>query len=434
MTTILYPNMKKAALETIIKRGDDFCLKLTGYDAESLKIAVDILEFNLEHKDSQISQEDLEFLFSKKEVGTDNKELLFDKNQMDAISHALQYNATHPESKIDNSFLSMCITEDLSGEKYAIRRTPVFSGSIMNKVERCMESGYPIKDYINSLKNSDYDISDHKSQFTLDNEIKLFERAFDFQKSKGIEINVDEVCDYIHEYPDILAERKPYMFNFLLDVEEYNAKHPHALIDLKDVEAFWNIETTSSNDNYDKDRTYSFMDVLVYNAAHPDKRIDVNRFFDIYKESSRVWVPPMEYMDEGYYDNRTTYSAYDMKRANDILIFEAEYSSKQTDIKKLIDNVNKINQHINFREGQGKKVYSYDYYFNYEYLDALKDLVPVNQEYYSKNQYTQESLNLFPLVNMDKEGNVSLNENVKKFVILDEQRSERNLDDDRAEL
>jgi hypothetical protein len=35
---------------------------------------------------------------------------------------------------------------------------------------------------------------------------------------------------------------------------------------------------------------------------------------------------------------------------------------------------------------------------------------------------------------MNKEGNVILNENVKKFVILDEQRTERNLDDERDEL
>jgi hypothetical protein len=224
------------------------------------------------------------------------------------------------------------------------------------------------------------------------------------------------------------------MFDFLLDVEEYNAKHPHALINLKDVEEFLNVEPVSSSDNYDKDRIYSFMDILIYNASHPDKHIDVNRFFDIYKESKRVWSPPVEYMDEGHYINETKFSAYDMKRASDVLIFEAECSSKQTDIDSLITNINNINQHIEFRRGQGKRIHSYDFYYNLEYLDILEEALPINREYYSQNWNTEESLNLYPLVNMNKEGNVILNENVKKFVILDEQRTERNLDDERDEL
>ena len=434
MTEILYPDIKKAALETIIKRGDNLCLKLTGYDTEKLKVVTDILEFNLEHKDSQISQEDLEFLFSKKEVGTDNKDLLFDVYQMRALSRALQYNATHPESEIDDSFLSLWTTEDLSNAEYAIRRTPVFSGYTMYLMSVCMEEGYPIKDYVNLLKYSDSYLSDYNFHITLDNEVELLKKTFDFQKSKGIKINVEEVCDYIHKYPDTLAGQKRYMFDFLLDVEEYNAKHPHALINLKDVEEFLNVEPVSSSNNYDKDRIYSFMDILIYNASHPDKHIDVNRFFDIYKESKRVWSPPVEYMDEGHYINETKFSAYDMKRASDVLIFEAECSSKQTDIDSLITNVNNIYQHIEFRRGQGKRIHSYDFYYNLEYLDILEEALPINREYYSKNWNTEESLNLYPLVNMDKEGNVTLNENVKKFVILDEQRSERNLDDERDEL
>jgi hypothetical protein len=297
-----------------------------------------------------------------------------------------------------------------------------------------MEEGYPIKDYVNLLKYSDSYLSDYHFHITLDNEVELFKKTFDFQKSKGIKINVEEVCDYIHKYPDTLAGQKRYMFDFLLDVEEYNAKHPHALINLKDVEEFLNVEPVSSSNNYDKDRIYSFMDILIYNASHPDKHIDVNRFFDIYKESKRVWSPPVEYMDEGHYINETKFSAYDMKRASDVLIFEAECSSKQTDIDSLITNVNNIYQHIEFRRGQGKRIHSYDFYYNLEYLDILEEALPINREYYSQNWNTEESLNLYPLVNMDKEGNVTLNENVKKFVILDEQRNERNSEDESVEL
>ena len=454
MTEIPFPELKRMALEAIIKRGDDFCLKLTGFNSEQLRVASSILYFNslnekvdITKERAQISKEDFEFVFSREEIGTDNKNSLFNAEQMKALCKGLIINARTPHEVVDIPFLGTCVMENLSNDAYATKRTPIFSAAAMNSIVECMQNGYPIKDYINLPKCSDNTLSNPYNHDKINDQIFLLKKAFEFdlgRKSVGdvpsfSNDEMNEISECIFNHSDALMRHRDSIlggfkeFNILLDIEKYNAKHPGAKINLKDFETFLSIEVP--NDTYSRGID-AFKDILIYNASHPDKHIDVNRFFDMYKESKDVWTPAMEYMDEDGYKKKPKFCSHDLDRASDFLIFEAEYASKQADVKKLVENIEKIDGHMHFREGQGKKVYSYNYYLNNAYLDTLKEIMPINQEYehHYDHGLDEVSLRLYPLVNIDKEGNVTLNKNVKEFVVSNGERSERNLDDERDEL